>query len=123
MKQPDAVAAALRHSSAGQLAAVRAGDYQVRIDTRSGTPTLQLSLSSAPENTAVAVRSCPRWDGKPVTIDVASTFAEGETLRDFYSGQTAQVSRENHAAARRRQRRPVAAGIRRHGETGGVQLA
>ena len=70
----------------------RAGDYQVRIDTRSGTPTLQLSLSSAPENTAVAVRSCPRWDGKPVTIDVASTFAEGETLRDFYSGQTAQVS-------------------------------
>lgn len=101
----------------------RAGDYQVRIDTRSGTPTLQLSLSSAPENTAVAVRSCPRWDGKPVTIDVASTFAEGETLRDFYSGQTAQVSQENHAAARRRQRRPVAAGIRRHGETGGVQLA
>ena len=35
----------------------RAGDYQVRIDTRSGTPTLQLSLSSAPENAAVAVRS------------------------------------------------------------------
>ncbi|MBS3894025.1 alpha-amylase [Serratia marcescens] len=70
----------------------RAGDYQVRIDTRSGTPTLQLSLSRAPENAAVAVRSCPRWDGKPVTVDVASTFAEGETLRDFYSGQTAQVS-------------------------------
>ncbi|CAI1160965.1 Alpha-amylase precursor [Serratia quinivorans] len=71
----------------------RAGEYQVRIDTRSGTPTLQLSLKTAPEIAASAVaRTCPRWNGLPVTLDVAATFAEGETVRDFYSGQTTNVS-------------------------------
>ena len=83
----------------------RAGDYQVRIDTRSGTPTLQLSLSSAPESTAVAVRR------------------RRNAARFLFRPNGAGEPGENHAAARRRQRRPVAAGIRRHGETGGVQLA
>lgn len=71
----------------------RTGEYQVRIDTRSGTPTLQLSLKTAAEiATAAATRTCQRWDGKPVTLDVAATFDEGELVRDFYSGQTAKVS-------------------------------
>jgi alpha-amylase len=71
----------------------RAGEYQVRIDTRSGTPTLQLSLKTAPETaTASVAHTCQRWDGKPLTLDVSGTFAEGETLRDFYSGQTAKVN-------------------------------
>ncbi|CAI2492192.1 alpha-amylase [Serratia plymuthica] len=71
----------------------RDGEYQVRVDTRSGTPTLQLSLKTAPQAAAAAVtRTCQRWDGKPVTLDVAATFTEGETVRDFYSGQTARVS-------------------------------
>ncbi|UAN46008.1 alpha-amylase [Serratia sp. JSRIV001] len=70
----------------------RDGDYQVRIDTRSGTPTLQLSLKAEPEKTVAAVaRTCQRWDGQPITIAVKDTFAEGETVRDFYSGQTATV--------------------------------
>ena len=71
----------------------RSGEYQVRLDTRSGPPTLQLSLKTAAENSVVTVaHTCQRWDGKPVTIAVNGTFAEGEMVRDFYSGQTAQVS-------------------------------
>ncbi|MCU5773035.1 alpha-amylase [Erwiniaceae bacterium BAC15a-03b] len=71
----------------------RAGDYQVRIDTRSGTPTLQLSMkSTAPASASSPARSCPRWDGQPVSIDVGNTFSEGESVRDFYSGQIASVS-------------------------------
>ena len=70
----------------------RAGDYQVRIDTRSGTPTLQLSLKTVEETVAPVAKTCPRGDGKPLTVDVSGTFAEGETVRDFYSGQSTQVS-------------------------------
>ena len=70
----------------------RAGDYQVRIDTRSGTPTLQLSLKTVQESVAAVTKTCPRWDGKPLNVDVSGTFADGETVRDFYSGQNAQVT-------------------------------
>ncbi|OAT77067.1 alpha-amylase [Mangrovibacter phragmitis] len=69
----------------------RDGTYHVQIDTRSGTPTLLLSVDSttaAPQN---VTRQCPRWDGKPLTVDVSSTFPEGSTVRDFYSGDTAIV--------------------------------
>ena len=31
-------------------------------------------------------------DGKPLTIDVSKTFAEGSKVRDFYSGNVATVS-------------------------------
>ena len=71
----------------------RAGDYQVRIDTRSGTPTLQLSLKTAEEAVASVAKTCPRRDGKPLTVDVSGTFAEGETVRDFYSGQSTSVTK------------------------------
>ncbi|EPF13016.1 Alpha-amylase precursor [Cedecea davisae] len=70
----------------------RAGQYQIQVDTRSGTPTLLLNVkqetSSEPEQ---IVKQCPRWDGQPLTVDVSSTFAEGSTVRDFYSGATAKV--------------------------------
>lgn len=69
----------------------RAGDYQVRIDTRSGTPTLQLTLNSPEPATRAVSQTCPRWNGRPLTIDVSSQFKEGERVRDFYSGQIATV--------------------------------
>ena len=70
----------------------REGDYQVQIDTRSGTPTLMLSVRSTPTTASADVtRQCPKWDGKPLTVDVSKTFAEGSGVRDFYSGQTATV--------------------------------
>ncbi|MGP2467466.1 alpha-amylase [Yersinia sp. 2540 StPb PI] len=71
----------------------RDGQYQARIDIRSGTPTLTLSLTEPVVEVAkVVTHSCQRWNGLPVTVDVSKTFAEGETIRDFYSGQTATVS-------------------------------
>lgn len=71
----------------------RDGQYQLEIDTRSGTPTLAISVQSAAEKNApqAAIRQCPRWEGKPLTLDVSQTFAEGSRVRDFYSGQIAQV--------------------------------
>lgn len=70
----------------------RDGDYQLNIDTRSGTPTLLLSVASAGDSAPqTVVRQCPRWDGKPLTIAVGQTFAQGSLVRDFYSGRIARV--------------------------------
>lgn len=70
----------------------REGEYQLEVDTRSGTPTLMISIKTdAQETSAVAVRQCPKWDGKPLTLDVSQTFPEGSVVRDFYSQQTATV--------------------------------
>ncbi len=38
------------------------------------------------------IRQCPKWDGKPLTLDVSKTFPEGSKVRDFYSGNVATVS-------------------------------
>ena len=70
----------------------RRGSYTVAVDTRSGTPTLLLSIENTdPPEKAAALRQCPLWDGKPLTVEVSPTFAEGSQVRDFYSGQTAIV--------------------------------
>ncbi|KGB05897.1 alpha-amylase [Enterobacteriaceae bacterium ATCC 29904] len=70
----------------------RDGEYQMQIDTRSGTPTLMLSVKTVSAQTVASVtRQCPKWDGAPVTLDVSSTFPEGSVVRDFYSKQTATV--------------------------------
>ena len=77
---------------APQWRVFRDGNYRLTLDTRSGTPTLMLSVESTAATTAkIDVRQCPRWDGKPLTLDVSKIFAEGSKVRDFYSGQTATV--------------------------------
>jgi alpha-amylase len=35
--------------------------------------------------------ACLQWDGQAVTVDVSSVFADGDQVRDFYSGQTTEV--------------------------------
>lgn len=67
------------------------GSYTLEIDTRSGTPTLMITVPREAEPTANVVRQCPTWDGSPLTLEVAHTFPEGSVVRDFYSGQTAMV--------------------------------
>ncbi|MHC3249910.1 alpha-amylase, partial [Salmonella enterica] len=67
------------------------GDYTLTVDTRSGTPTLLLSIKTEPERTAQLARQCPVWDGSPLTLDVSQTFPEGTVVRDYYSGQTDTV--------------------------------
>lgn len=78
--------------SAPQWRVFRDGDYQLQIDTRSGTPTLLVSVKSeATGSIAKAVRQCPVRENKPLTLDVGDTFAEGSRVRDFYSQQIATV--------------------------------
>ena len=67
------------------------GDYTLEVDTRSGTPTLMLSVKSAADPVTTQIRQCPKWDGSPLTLDVSQTFPEGVVVRDFYSQQTATV--------------------------------
>lgn len=79
--------------TAPQWRLYRDGEYTLTVDTRSGTPTLMLSVESAATPMAkIETRQCPRWDGKPLTVDVSKIFAEGSKVRDFYSSQTATVS-------------------------------
>ncbi len=68
------------------------GLYTLEVDTRSGTPTMMISLEEKTSAAAPQIRQCPKWDGKPLTIDVSKTFAEGSKVRDFYSGNVATVS-------------------------------
>ncbi|EPK7283067.1 alpha-amylase [Citrobacter farmeri] len=67
------------------------GSYTLEIDTRSGTPTLMITVPREAEPMANMVRQCPTWDGSPLTLEVTQTFPEGSGVRDFYSGQTAMV--------------------------------
>ncbi|HAM4835804.1 TPA: alpha-amylase [Escherichia coli] len=69
----------------------RDGEYTLQIDTRSGTPTLMISIQNAAEPVANQVRVCPKWDGLPLTLDVSATFPEGAAVRDYYSQQIAIV--------------------------------
>lgn len=67
------------------------GSYTLEIDTRSGTPTLMITVPREAEPMANMVRQCPTWDGSSLTLEVTQTFPEGSVVRDFYSGQTAMV--------------------------------
>lgn len=67
------------------------GSYTLEVDTRSGTPTLMLSVASAVEPVTSQIRQCPKWDGSPLTLDVSQSFPEGTVVRDYYSQQTATV--------------------------------
>lgn len=78
------------HDQAPQLRIFRSGNYLAQIDTRSGTPTLRIRLEQQPEPEAVA-KICPKWDKQPLEIDVSGTFADGDTVRDAYSGNSAVV--------------------------------
>ena len=70
----------------------REGDYQLQLDTRSGTPTMKMTVQPiASATSAVTVSRCPVWDGKPLSVDVSSTFAEGSRVREFYSGVVSVV--------------------------------
>ncbi|MBJ3593315.1 alpha-amylase [Salmonella enterica subsp. enterica serovar Saintpaul] len=67
------------------------GNYTLEVDTRSGTPTLMLSVNNTAEPVTTQIRQCPKWNGSPLTLEVSQTFPEGAVVRDFYSQQTATV--------------------------------
>ncbi|MRI32342.1 alpha-amylase [Endozoicomonas sp. OPT23] len=77
-----------------KLKVIKEADYLISLDN-TNQPAITVKRL---KGKSVAVKrkppavECQSWDGKPVTVDVHSTFSEGETVRDFYSGQTTQVS-------------------------------
>ncbi|ARU93639.1 alpha-amylase [Tatumella citrea] len=74
----------------------RDGDYRLQLDTRSGTPTLMITVRQPESDSlSVAPARCPVWNGKPLSIDVSSTFAEGSRVREFYSS-TVSVVKQGH---------------------------
>ena len=80
------------HGDAPSWRLFRDGDYQLQLDTRSGTPTLMITVRPLPsESSPSAMIRCPVWDGKPLRINVSSTFAEGSRVREFYSGAVSIV--------------------------------
>ena len=69
----------------------RDGEYTLQVDTRSGTPTLMISVTSTAQPTINLIRECPKWDGQPLTLDVSQTFPEGAAIREYYSQQIVTV--------------------------------
>ncbi|TCP93367.1 alpha-amylase [Cricetibacter osteomyelitidis] len=74
-----------------QLRIFRSGNYTAQIDLRSGTPTLRIVVEKEAEKQTQYSQTCPKWNGKAVEINVSNVFAEGESVQDFYSGQTDTV--------------------------------
>ena len=77
-----------------QLKILFPGEYQFSLNySDAEQPTLKVlrqPKASSHKRQPPAV-ACIQWDGKPVTTEVGSVFAEGEQVRDFYSGQIATV--------------------------------
>src|SRR5699024_897244 len=69
----------------------RDGEYTLQVDTRSGTPTLMISVTSTAQPAVNLIRECPKWDGQPLTLDVSQTFPEGAAIREYYSQQIVTV--------------------------------
>ncbi|WP_233496513.1 alpha-amylase [Corallincola holothuriorum] len=77
-----------------QLKVFRSGEYEILLDPKSETVQVSLVVPPQEQDTEVAVApaQCDTWDGGDVTVAVGDTFAEGQLVRDFYSGATATVS-------------------------------
>lgn len=72
-----------------------AGTVQFILDP--AIPTLTLTLTPGKTSASTYSRplpeiNCARWDGGAVTVDVSNSFGNGETLRDYYSGNLATVT-------------------------------
>jgi alpha-amylase len=88
--QPDAVHGTLPRPPP-QWRPARA--YTLEVDTRSGTPTMMISLEEKEASRRRAADPPVSEVGwKTAAMDVSKTFAEGSKVRDFYSGNVATVS-------------------------------
>lgn len=71
-----------------------AGTLRFTLDSDAPSLTLKLlpkKTASEPFTRPLPEISCQQWSGEAVTVDVSSQFNDGETLRDFYSGNLATV--------------------------------
>ena len=71
----------------------KSASYQIALDTSQQPATLSVSLnqSAAKVDPLASLKQCESLQGGAVTVDLSSTFNEGEWVTDFYSGQSAQV--------------------------------
>ncbi len=85
-----------------QLKVFKPGRYTIALGEQTGNYTLTVNREVTEQEKAAAAAalaagkpaeesSCSVYEGGPVEVAVGSTFAEGELVRDFYSGQTAKV--------------------------------
>ena len=70
------------------FAVTAAGRYRLLVQTGAGA-----HLRLLPVRSEVAERqsACSAWNGEALSVDVSSVFADGQRLRDGYSGQSALV--------------------------------
>lgn len=93
----------------------RDGEYTLQLDTRSGTPTLMISIQNAVEPVASLVRECPKWDGLPLTLDVSATFPEGDRSPGLLQPANCDSEeRSNNVTTRCHQQRFTPAGTGRN---------
>ena len=78
----------LNGDSSYQFAVTEAGRYRLLVQTGEDAHLRLLPVSSEP---AQQQSACSTWNGEALSVDVASVFADGQRLRDAYSGQSALV--------------------------------
>lgn len=69
----------------------RKGMYQATIDTTAHPPILHLAVQPIIKQVNIS-KVCPTWDGGAKEINVSQVFADGDRVRDAYSGQEAIVT-------------------------------
>ncbi len=80
---------ALGKDSAFRFDVPAAGRYRLIADLGDDANLRLLPIKEVePSEPTIA---CPVWDGGPVTVSVGDVFAEGEQVRDAYSGQTTEA--------------------------------
>ncbi|TAA45945.1 alpha-amylase [Corallincola spongiicola] len=71
------------------------GEYEFTLDTKADSGNA-ISVMRKPKKVAVVRKppavDCGTWDGNAVEVNVSSVFKDGELVKDFYSGQTAEVA-------------------------------
>lgn len=92
----------------------RDGEYTLQLDTRSGTPTLMISIQNAVEPVASLVRECPKWDGLPLTLDVSATFPGDRRPGLLQPANCDSEERSNNVTTRCHQQRFTPAGTGRN---------
>ncbi|WLD58146.1 alpha-amylase [Salinispirillum sp. LH 10-3-1] len=72
------------------------GNYHFTLTQERGTYRVSIvratTAAAAPPRRQPPPVQCPVWSGHAVAIPVGDAFAEGQWVRDFYSGQRAQVN-------------------------------
>lgn len=78
----------LRPASRFDFAVAEAGRYRLLVETGADAHLRLLPLRS---EIAQQQSACSAWNGEALSVDVSSVFADGQRLRDAYSGQHALV--------------------------------